>query len=103
MSAADKKTMIVYDPTFLGHDTGPGFPECPDRLRWLMGSVPKDVEELQPDDKIDPLPWILKVHEEYYVDEVRRACAAGEEYLGSPDSPLSRDSYDVAVRAVVES
>jgi len=100
MSAADKKTIIVYDPTFLGHDTGPGFPECPDRLRWLMGSVPKDVEETQPDDKIDPLPWILKVHDEDYVDEVRRACAAGEEYLGSPDCPISRNSYDVAVRAV---
>ena len=100
MDKADKKTIVIHDPLFLGHDTGPGFPECPDRLRWLIDNIPEQVEKVRPDEKIDPLPWILTVHEKDYVEDVRKACAAGEEYLASPDCPISRDSYDVAVRAV---
>ena len=100
MDKADKETLIVYDPVFLGHDTGPGFPECPDRLRWLMDNIPEQVGKVRPDETIDPLPWILEIHEQDYVDEARKACLAGEKFLGSPDCPISRDSYDVAARAV---
>jgi len=100
MGSSDKKTIVVYDPLFLGHDTGPGFPESPDRLRWLMNNLPEGIEKVRPDKEIDPLPWIRTVHKEGYLEEVRKACADGEEYLGSSDSPISRDSYDVAVHAV---
>lgn len=96
---ADKGTIVVHDPLFLGHDTGPGFPEAPERLRWLLPEVPAEIAKIVPDRNIDPLPWILTVHEKDYVDDVRKACAAEEVYLGSPDCPISRDSYDVAVRA----
>lgn len=101
MAPADQRTIVVRDPLFLGHDTGPAFPECPDRLRWLADDTPAGVATLAPDDEIDPLPWIRTVHDENYVDSVRKACAEGEEFLGaSPDCPVSEDSYDVAVRAV---
>ncbi len=96
---ADKGTIVVHDPLFLGHDTGPGFPEAPERLRWLLPEVPAEIAKIGPDRNIDPLPWILTVHEKIYVDDARKACAAEEVYLGSPDCPISRDSYDVAVRA----
>lgn len=66
-----------------------------------MENVPDGIRIIRPDDEIDPLPWIQTVHAREYVEEVRRACAAGEDFLGgSPDCPVSRDSYDVAVRAV---
>ncbi len=100
MDRADKETIVIYDPLFLGHDTGPGFPESPERLRWLLPEIPAEIAKISPDKNIDPLPWILTVHEKDYVNEVRKACTAGEEHLGSSDSPISRDSYDVAVRAV---
>jgi len=98
-------TAFVYDPLFLEHDTGPGFPESPDRLRWLtshLDTLPLAgrLLRLTPDDRIDPLPWIAKVHDRTYIDSLRAACADGETFLGgSSDSPISRGSWDAAVRA----
>ncbi len=99
-------TAYVYDPLFLGHDTGPGFPESADRLRWLeahLDAVPlgKQLTRLAPDRDTDPLPWIAEVHDPGYIAALRAACADGENYMdGSPDSPISPRSYEAAVRAV---
>lgn len=101
MDETNRSTIVVHDPLFLGHDTGPGFPECPDRLRWLMDGIPAQIEMVPPDKTIDPLPWIRTVHTGDYIESVRTACADGDEFLGaSTDCPVSDDSYDVAVRAV---
>lgn len=32
-------TLCIYDPVFLEHDTGPGHPECADRLHAIMGAL----------------------------------------------------------------
>jgi len=99
-------TAFVYDPIFLEHDTGPGFPESADRLRWLTahldaGRVGKKMTRLAPDRDIDPLPWIAKVHDPDYIAALRSACEKGKEFMDdSSDSPISRRSYDAAVRAV---
>lgn len=106
MTAPENATLFIHDPVFLQHDTGPDFPECPDRLRWLAdhldGQTASDkVRRAGPDEDIDPLAWIRTAHTSNYADEVRHACAAGEELLGGgADCPVSRDSHDVAVRAV---
>ena len=98
-------TAFIYDPLFLEHDTGPGFPESADRLRWLeahLGAVPlgQKLNRLAPDKGTDPLPWIAEVHEPEYIAALRAACESGEDSMdGSPDSPISRRSYDAAVRA----
>lgn len=99
-------TVFVYDPIFLEHDTGPGFPESADRLRWLnayLDTVPvgEKLTHVAPDHDIDPLPWIAKVHHPEYIAALRSACGDGKEFMGdSSDSPISRQSYDAAVRAV---
>ena len=98
-------TAFVSDPLFLEHDTGPGFPESPDRLRWLtahLDTLPLAgrLLRLTPDEQIDPLPWIAKVHDRNYIESLRAACAAGETFMdGSSDSPISPRSWDAAVRA----
>lgn len=99
-------TALVYDPVFLRHETGPGFPEHPDRLRRLMAHLDESVLgprllRLAPDPELDPLPWIRAVHTEDYIEALRTACERGDRRMhGSPDCPISPDSYRVAVRAV---
>ena len=99
-------TAFVYDPIFLEHETGPGFPESADRLRWLTGhleDIPlgRRLSRLTPDDQIDPVPWIAECHDADYIAALRDACRSGEEFVdGSPDNPISRYSYDAAVQAV---
>ncbi len=99
-------TAFVYDPIFLEHDTGPGFPESADRLRWLtvhLADLPwnRRLLRLAPDEGIDPLHWITKIHHADYVEALRSACTDGHQTVGgSPDSPISRGSYEAAVRAV---
>lgn len=101
-----KPTALVYDSVFLEHETGPGFPESPNRLRWLtahLESLPLSARLLRmtPDDGIDPVPWIAEFHDKGYIEALREACRNGEKFLGgSSDSPISARSWDVAVRAV---
>lgn len=105
-AAIPTNTALVGDPLFLEHDTGPGFPESADRLRWLgahLDAVPlgKKLTRMAPDPDIDPRPWIAKVHDADYIAALRSACEDGKEFMGdNPDSPISQRSYDAAVRAV---
>jgi acetoin utilization deacetylase AcuC-like enzyme len=91
-------TAFVYDPVFLEHETGPGFPESPDRLRWLTAHLEdlplsSRLTRMTPDDGIDPMPWIGKLHEAEYIEALRDACRSGEKFMdGSLDSPISRKS-----------
>ena len=100
------RTAVIYDEMFLEHDTGPDFPEHPDRLRRLTTYLKRQpVSErlvwTTPRDAIDPMPWILSVHDADYVASLKTACATGAIRMhGSADTPISERTYDVAVRAV---
>lgn len=100
------RTALIYDDVFLEHDTGPGFPEHPDRLRRLTkhlkeNEISKRLMWVKPDEKIDPLPWIHEMHDKDYVAALKRACEAGEKRMhGSGDTPISKRTYEVATRAV---
>ena len=103
------RTALVYDDIFLEHDTGPGFPESADRLRMMTKHlkahpVSEKLLWMEPDEKIDPMPWILEMHEEDYVKELKRACetAEGVTRLGA-DNPISPRTYEVALKAVAAS
>jgi acetoin utilization deacetylase AcuC-like enzyme len=99
-------TAFVYDPVFLEHETGPGFPESPNRLRWLTAhleslALSARLLRITPDEGLDPVPWIAEFHDKDYIEALREACRNGEKFLGrSPDSPISERSWDAAVRAV---
>ena len=102
---AKPRTALIYDDIFLAHDTGPGFPESPDRLRLLT----KHLREHPIGERLlwaepgeaDPMPWILEMHGADYVAELKRACEAAEgtSRLGA-DNPISKRTYEVAVKAV---
>lgn len=100
------RTALIYDDVYLEHDTGPGFPEHPDRLRNLTKHLKEHpVSErllwLEPNEELDPMPWILELHDAGYVAELKRACEAGEKHMhGSADTPISKRTYEVAVQAV---
>ena len=107
--SAPVRTAIIYDEMFLEHDTGPNFPEHPDRLRRLTAHlkqhpISRRLLWTKPRETIDPMPWILAVHDENYVANLKKACAAGDKRMhGSQDTPISNRTYDVAVRAVAGS
>ncbi len=99
-------TGFVYDPVYLEHKTGPGFPERPGRLEAIVKRI-RDTGLEAKLTAIRPLPdprtWIEKVHTPAYVERVRKAVAAcGDDidHLDSGDCPVSAKSYDAALAAV---
>ncbi|MDI9619791.1 MAG: histone deacetylase [Candidatus Nezhaarchaeota archaeon] len=95
------KCCMIYGSVFLGHDTGPFHPENPQRLiktirlleekgaiRWTKVEEPVKAS----------LDDLTLVHEEDYINHVEEAVAKGQKYL-DPDTPISKDSFDVALFA----
>jgi acetoin utilization deacetylase AcuC-like enzyme len=99
-------TGFVWRDVCLGHRTGAGFPERPERLRAIRERLDrtgllKRLVDLPP--RPDPLDWIREIHEPAYVDRVREACARcgdGVEHLDTPDMPISAGSHAAATAAV---
>ncbi|MBL7223685.1 MAG: SUMF1/EgtB/PvdO family nonheme iron enzyme [Candidatus Brocadiae bacterium] len=96
-------TGLVYDKLYLQHDTGPGFPERPQRLtaivtrlrqRGLMGRL----TAIRP--SAHAAQWIATIHDPAYVQRVQRSCQQGAARLDTPDVPVCPRSYAVAVAAV---
>jgi acetoin utilization deacetylase AcuC-like enzyme len=107
LAAADdtkpRKTGLVYGDIYLRHQTGSQHPERPERLSAIMRRLEKDrlLEQLT---LIEPKPaaaeWLTSVHAPEYVQRVRRLCQEGARFVDSPDTVVSRGSYDVALAAV---
>ena len=98
-----RPTGLVYDDVFLDHDTGPGHPERPERLTAIIERLKRDgvyVQLVAIPPASDPVRWIGTVHSPDYVARVKESCARGLTWLDSPDTPISAESYDVAVAAV---
>jgi acetoin utilization deacetylase AcuC-like enzyme/formylglycine-generating enzyme required for sulfatase activity len=96
------KTGFVYDDTYLEHQTTPGHPESPARLTAIVEKLKADgvyaqLTPLAP--QAAPLQRIEAIHTPQYIQRVRTSCETGEEYLDSPDVPISRKSYAAALVA----
>lgn len=85
-----------------GHDTGPGHPECPERLSAIrdqlvaMGLDPWVVHgETLPAGRAD----LQRVHERAYVDTIYRHVREGERVMLDGDTPLSPGSLEAALYA----
>ncbi len=96
------KTGFVYDDIYLEHKTTPGHPESPARLTAIIEKLKADgvyaqLVPLAP--KAAPLERIQTIHAPKYVERVRISCETGDEYLDSPDVPISCKSYAVALMA----
>jgi acetoin utilization deacetylase AcuC-like enzyme len=105
-SAADEPALpttgLVYHESYLQHDTGPGHVERPERLQAIVARL-ENTGLMQRLLRIDPSPApiaaITAIHTPEYVAEAQRACREGRPYLHSPDTPISRLSYETALLA----
>ena len=97
------KTGFVYDDIYLRHQTGPGHPEKPQRLAAIVqrlkeGGLLPELVTLKPSPASQE--WLTTVHTPEYVERVRKSCDQGAQYMDSSDTPISAESYEVAVAAV---
>ncbi|MGK7927712.1 MAG: histone deacetylase family protein, partial [Spirulina sp.] len=96
---------VIYSDRFLDHDPGRFHPECPQRLTAIVQALKRSSwgdrlqwQEPTPVEKRDVMPWVLKVHPRHHIDRIR--LAAEEETGLDLDTPVSSQSYDVALLAV---
>jgi acetoin utilization deacetylase AcuC-like enzyme len=98
-------TLLYHHDAFLVHDTGPGHPERPDRLRAVAKVL--EHEMFKPLRRLEaPLASedMLELgHPRSYVEDVkaRRPEVTGEESVRlDPDTVMSKGSWEAALRAV---
>jgi acetoin utilization deacetylase AcuC-like enzyme len=97
---------IIYSDDFLNHITGSFHPESPARLTAICQALKKTKwanylhwQAPTPPRERDVLTYVRQVHAPAYVEELRRLAQAGGGALDQ-DTPLSVQSYDVALLAV---
>ncbi len=95
-------TGYLYTPQYLAHDTGPHHPERPDRLRAIQDRLQKSgvLSLLEPimSAPVDP-EMLERVHSRSYIERLKLACERGERAIDSPDCPICRQTYDIALLA----
>jgi acetoin utilization deacetylase AcuC-like enzyme len=99
---------VIYSDEFLNHKTGLFHPERPERLTAIVNalkSVPwtEQLRWEQPTPVADRLESLIKllekVHTAAYIQQVKAIADRGGGYLDG-DTPMSAESYDVALLAV---
>jgi acetoin utilization deacetylase AcuC-like enzyme len=98
-----QKLGLAYHEAFLKHDAGPDHPEVPERVEVIMNAIERSpwremVEIVEAREAA--LDEVALVHDNYYVDAIRRLCEAGGEYLPSMESNIGLESYPAALRSV---
>jgi acetoin utilization deacetylase AcuC-like enzyme len=99
-------TLLITHPCFLDHDTGPGHPERPDRMRAidkvLSHDLFKSLSRVEAPLRDDVESAITLAHPQSYLDMVKDARPApGEEAVRlDPDTVLSSGTWEAALRAV---
>ena len=97
------QTGIVYHPDYLKHKTRLWHPEHPGRLTAIIDQL-KVTEFYEQLVFIDPIvadvEHLSLVHSEEYIHRVKKICQAGGGPLDTGDTPVGRESYDVARLAV---
>ncbi|MES0384983.1 MAG: histone deacetylase family protein [Hyphomicrobium sp.] len=99
-------TLLITHPCFVDHDTGPGHPERPDRMRAidkvLAHDVFKDLEREEAPLRDDVEEQIKLAHSVEYLEKIR-AVATGpisrRTHIDS-DTVISAGSWEAALRAV---
>jgi len=97
------KTGFLHDEIYLRHQTGTGHPEKPQRLAAIIRRLKANglLSQLTALASAPASPeWLTAIHTPQYVERVRTSCKNGAPYLDSGDTPISSESYEVAVVAV---
>lgn len=98
-------TLLVSHPIFARHDTGPGHPERPDRIRAvereLAGEAYKGLLRLEAPLRDDIETQLLLGHTADYVEAIKAAAPpSGKLVRLDPDTVMSSASWEAALRAV---
>jgi acetoin utilization deacetylase AcuC-like enzyme len=99
-------TLLLTHPVFLEHDTGPGHPERPDRMRAIDKALSHEVfaslkrEEAPLRDDVEQ--WIALAHPRSYIERIKQLRPAPGEAPIQLDGGtlLSPGSWEAALRAV---
>lgn len=99
-------TLLITHPCFVAHDTGPGHPERPDRMRAidkvLAHDVFKDLMREEAPLRDDVEAQIKLAHPAAYLEEMRRLATGpinGTRHIDA-DTVISAGSWEAALRAV---
>lgn len=97
---------LIYSDQFLDHGTGRSHPESARRLTAIAQAlkVVSWANQIQWHEPTaiafrDPLPWVRQLHDDYYLKELQKLAESGGGYW-DPDTPVSPQSFDVALLAV---
>ncbi len=95
-------TGFLFDPRYLEHDTGPGHPECPERLSEslkYLKTLPwfEKMKFLSP--RSAELEWIQTIHGITYMKHALEICKSGQPYLDTPDVGIGENSFEIALLA----
>lgn len=101
-------TLLLTHPVFLEHDTGPGHPERPDRMRAIDKVLAHEIfqtpmlarEEAPLRDDVED--WIALAHPRAYIERIKELRPGpGEQPVHlDGDTLLSSGSWEAALRAV---
>jgi acetoin utilization deacetylase AcuC-like enzyme len=95
-------TLLLSHPASLNHQTPPGHPERPDRIRAVDETLSESrfdklARELSPEGSLE---LVTLCHNEHYVDELRDiAPSKGQVYLDG-DTSMSPGTWEAVMRAV---
>jgi len=99
-------TLLLTHPVFLEHDTGPGHPERPDRMRAIDKVLAHDIfQTLKREEaplREDVEDWIALAHPRSYIESIKEMRPGPGEppaHLDG-DTLLSSGSWEAALRAV---
>lgn len=99
-------TLLISHPSFLNHDTGPGHPERPDRMRAIDRALAheafKELKRVEAPLRDDVEQWILQAHPKDYIEAIKNARpSVGDEPVRlDPDTVLSSGTWEAALRSV---
>ena len=99
-------TMLITHPCFSKHDTGPGHPERPDRMRAIDAVMEHAIfaalvrREAPLRDDVET--WIALAHPQEHIEQIKSAQPErpGQAVRLDPDTVLSSGSWEAAIRAV---
>jgi acetoin utilization deacetylase AcuC-like enzyme len=99
-------TLLITHPSFVNHDTGPGHPERPDRMRAIDQVMAHDIFKplvrasapLRPDVE----GAIALAHPRDYIERIKSHRSAADLDLVrlDPDTVMSKGTWEAALRAV---
>jgi len=93
------RTGLAQDKRFQQHRTGPGHSERPERL----AAIAKALSERGLDRECVPISvspidmeLVRRVHQDSYLQRLKKACTEGWPYIDVPDSSICPESFEIA-------